>query len=227
MTFKKTNFYWYLSRRCRKNNIRKDGHSQYGQDVTVWELLGRLTHGVFVDIGANDGVTFSNSLLFEEKGWDGICVEPHPVMFKKLQEKRKCNLVNSCIAGEDGIVNFLVVEGSENMRSGILEFLDQHNIELIDKGIAEHGGSKRTEPIEAISPQTLLERFNIQQIDYLSIDTEGCELQILRQFDFKKIPVKIISIENGDRKPSVFNYMTRINYELVKTVGCDEIYCKK
>jgi len=52
-------------------------------------------------------------------------------------------------------------------------------------------------------------------------------LQILRQFDFKKIPVKIISIENGDRKPSVFNYMTRINYELVKTVGCDEIYCKK
>lgn len=101
-------FCWYLKRKRRKANIRNDGYSQYGQDITVFELLGSPKNGFFLDIGANDGKTYSNSLLFEEKGWEGICIEPHPTIFVELEKTRKCHLINSCVSGTDGIVQFFI-----------------------------------------------------------------------------------------------------------------------
>ena len=107
MNIFQTKAYWYLKRKLRKKNCRNDGYSQYGQDQVVFELLGKPKTGVFIDIGANDGLTFSNSFLFEEKGWQGICIEPHPTIFSELQNTRKCHCVNACIADKDGWVDFL------------------------------------------------------------------------------------------------------------------------
>lgn len=216
--------HWFVQHKRRKANIRKGGYSQYGQDITVFELLGKPPQGVFLDIGANDGKTYSNSLLFQEKGWTGVCVEPHPIIFEALRENRNCELVNACIANKDGIVNFLVVDGPANMLSGILEFCDTHHKERIEKEMSQTGGNKRIIPIEALSPTTLCSRFNINQIDFLSIDTEGCELPILKSFDFEKTPVRMVSVENGSRSPAVFRYLTSKGFHLVKCIGCDEIY---
>jgi FkbM family methyltransferase len=227
MGFEHTKLYWYLKRKQRKKNIRTDGHSQYGQDRSVFELLERPANGVFLDIGANDGISFSNSLFFEEKGWTGICVEPHPLIFKTLQEKRKCHLVNACISDQDETVDFLVVEGRSHMLSGIDQFLDDRHRQRIDREIAEYGGSKRIIEIEALSLASLLGRFSIGEVDYLSIDTEGCELPILRNFDFETTHVKTIGVENGTRSPDIFRYLTSVGYRLAKCVGCDEIYIRK
>lgn len=224
MRIKNSLLYWHIQRKQRKKNIRKGGYSQYGQDLTVYDLLGQLDNGVFLDIGANDRVSLSNSLFFEEKGWTGVCVDPHPVIFETLKTKRHCHLLNACITDKDGIVNFLVEEGKPNMLSGILEFLDERHRTRIDKEIAETGGSKRTIEIEALSPQTLLKRFGIDRVDYLSIDTEGCELSILKTFDFQKTPVRVVGVENGTRPPDLFRHMCSVGHTLVKCVGCDEIY---
>lgn len=226
MHFNKSWLYWYIHRKRRKSNIRKDGHSQYGQDVVVYELLGCPPQGVFIDIGANDGVTFSNSLLFEEKGWTGVCVEPHPDIFQNLPQNRNCHLVNACIADEDEWVDFLVVEGHSNMLSGIYDFLDQRHLKRIDAEIERYGGNKRVVTIEALSPESLLRRFSINNIDYLSIDTEGCELPILKKFDYESTSIKAIGVENGTRSPDLFRFLTSKGYKLVKCVGCDEIYMR-
>lgn len=162
--------------------------------------------------------------MFEEKGWTGICVEPHPVIFEKLEEIRHCHLVNACIADEDRLVDFLVVEGESHMLSGIHEFLDERHRARIDKEVAEMGGNKRVIEIEALSPKTLLMRFGIDRVNYLSIDTEGCELAILKAFDFKRTHVDIIGVENGSRSPEIFRHLKTVGYSLVICVGCDEIY---
>lgn len=227
MLFKDSYLHCFIQRKLRKNNITTEGHSQYGQDVAVYEILNKPSYGVFLDIGANDGVTFSNSLYFEQKGWTGICVEPHPTIFKQLSENRQCNLLNACIASSDSTVDFLSVEGPGNMLSGIMQYLDQSDLDRIDKEIAQHGGHTQEIQIEALSPETLLKRFNITEIDYLSVDTEGCELSILKVFDFDKTPVKVIGVENGSRSPELFNYLIQQGYQLKKCVGCDEIYVRK
>jgi FkbM family methyltransferase len=222
-----TKLFWYLKRKFRKANIRKGSPSQYGQDQVVYELLGRPEKGTFVDIGANDGMSFSNSLFFEEKNWTGLCIEPHPTAFKALEETRSCHCLNACVLDSDTKVNFLVVEGPAHMLSGIASFMDAHHLNRIKLGIQESGGHEETIQIDAISPRTFLARYSITHIDYLSIDTEGCELEILKHFDLKEIEVKVIGVENGSRSPELFNYLNRAGYKLRSCVGCDEIYTKR
>jgi len=219
--------YWYLKRRFRKKNCRKDGHSQYGQDQVALELLREPQKGVFLDIVANDGLTISNSLLFEEKGWQGICIEPHPAIFNELQNNRKCHCVNACIADKDGWVDFLAVEGPSHMLSGIFSFMDPYHLERIEKEIAENGGCKKLIKVEALTPATLLKRYSITDIDFLSIDTEGCELPILQTFNFDENPASVISVENGSRSASLFKFLSSRGYSLHQCIGCDEVYIKK
>jgi FkbM family methyltransferase len=224
MKLHQTNIYWYWKRKFRKANIRNDGYGQYGQDQVAYELLGKPQSGTFLDIGANDGVNFSNSLFFEKKGWSGICVEPHPVIFKILQKGRSCHLENACISDNDGTVNFLVVNGASNMLSGIDDFLDDRHRERIQSDIAINGGSTELIPIAALSPSSLLSKYGYKSIDFLSIDTEGCELEILKSFNLKKTAPRVISVENGTRSNSLFKYLTAQGYKLSQCVGCDEIY---
>lgn len=222
----KTKFFWYLKRKRRKANIRRNSPSQYGQDQVVYELLGKPTSGTFLDIGANDGVTFSNSLFFEEKNWSGLCVEPHPIAFEALEKARSCDCLNACVIDKDSNVDFLVIEGPGHMLSGIHSFMDKDHLRRIEKELEVNGGEQKKIKIDALSPEIILNRYSIKQIDYLSLDTEGCELQILKHFDFSKIDVKIIGVENGSRTPELFYYLNKIGYRLSKCVGCDEIYIK-
>ena len=224
MKLPQTKLSWWLKRRQRKSNIRKGCHSQYGQDIAAHELLGMPSTGVFMDIGANDGITFSNSLYFEQLGWQGICVEPSPHVFKTLQSKRNCHCVNACISDRDGTVDFIAVEGPSHMLSGIEAFLDERHLERIDREIASKGGSKSRIQIEALSPATLLKRYNYDKIDFLSIDTKGCELPILNNFDFNSTPTRCISIENGSRSSQLFTFMASRGFRLATCVGCDELY---
>ncbi len=227
MLFRNSKLYWYLKRKRRKANVRKGAYSQFGQDVITFELLGNPVTGTFLDIGANDGVTGSNSLLFERIGWNGICIEPNPTIFKILETKRNCPKVNACISATDGTADFLVVDGPCNMLSGIKDFLEDSHLRRINREIKEAGGRTRIIEIETLSPKTLLERFNINEVDYLSIDTEGAELSILKNFNFKEISVKVIGVENNIRSPDIFYYLTSKGYQLVKCVGCDEIYMRR
>ena len=223
----KTKIYWQVKRKFRKYNIRKNSPSQYGQDQVAYELLNKPETGTFVDIGANDGVTFSNSLFFEKLNWTGVCIEPHPIAFQELTTARSCELLNACISETDSIVDFMLVEGSSHMLSGISSFMDSTHLERIDREIEINGGDKRLIKIDAICPETLTKNYNLKQIDYLSIDTEGCEREILRKFDFSKINVKVIGVENGSRSPELFNYLNTVGYKLHKCIGCDEIYHKR
>ena len=223
----KTQIYWQLKRKFRKYNVCKSSPSQYGQDQVVYKLLGKPKNGTFIDIGANDGVTFSNSLFFERIKWTGVCIEPHPIAFHELASARSCELLNACISETDSIVDFMVVEGSSHMLSGISSFMDSAHLERIDREIEINGGKKRLIKIDAICPKTLIKNYNLKRIDYLSIDTEGCEMEILKKFDFSEIKIKVIGVENGSRTPELFNYLNTVGYKLYKCVGCDEIYHKR
>ena len=110
------------------------------------------------------------------------------------------------------------------MLSGILKFMDKRHLERIDRDIQEEGGSKNITQVKALSPKSLLNRYGYDKVDFLSIDTEGCELPILKHFDFNEIPVQVISVENGSRSPEIFKYLVSAGYQLAKCVGCDEIY---
>lgn len=203
--------------------------SQYGQDEYLDKKLFReKENGIFIDIGANDGVMYSNTWFFEKKrNWKGICIEPIPATYKKLQANRNSINVNGCIASSSGNLKFLQVSGYAEMLSGLIDHYDEKHLARIDKEIAEHGGSKEIIEVVSYHVNDLARQNHFDKIDYCSIDTEGNELAILKSIDFDQLPIEVLSVENNYQGPEMEKFMKSKGYRLIKRLICDEIYVLK
>jgi FkbM family methyltransferase len=203
-----------------------DGYfSQYGQDKFVDQVLfAEERGGVFLDVGAYDGVTINNTCFLEQsRGWTGMCVEPLPKEFAKLQSARKAVCINGCAALEDGSVDFLQVHDNE-MLSGRVETFDQRHVERIEDAIQQAPDAKELIRVRAYALPGLLRAHGIAHVDFLSLDTEGGELDLLKSLDLAGLGVRAIAIENNYGGPDIEHYLSRQGYELAAFMGCDEIY---
>lgn len=197
--------------------------SQYGQDKWVVEtLLPGKRKGVFVDIGANDGVTFSNTLYLErELGWTGIAVEPIPKVFAKLAANRTCQVVEGCVGDPPGKRKFRVVTGYAEMLSGLSNEYDPRHEDRVRREVSEKGGEIQEIEVECFDFNALLSGHGITTCDYLTIDVEGGEWSIIKSIDFKRFDIRIIGVENNYRDTRVRDFLAQTGYKLHSVVGDD------
>jgi FkbM family methyltransferase len=173
--------------------------------------------GFFVEIGAFDGKSQNSTVVLEKKGWQGVCIEPVRSNFELLQKNRKCKKINGAVWNKSG------------------------TIDIADVGIPGWTGIKEThqhQHKEKYNTETIIipvkcYRFHEldlpNQIDYLQIDTEGCELDILNDIDKTKYNIDYICIEdnlslNGDT--TYHDFMTKYGYEWIYTYEHDKLYKK-
>ncbi|MGB0907995.1 MAG: FkbM family methyltransferase [Maricaulaceae bacterium] len=207
---------------------RGGGYGACGQDILIAELLGHKRDGVFFDIGANDGVTISNSYYFEkELGWSGVAVEPLPAIFSSLEHHRNCHLVNGCVTPVAGTAKFLEMEGQNNM----LSTLEQNNRGLTARRLRNNAKRHKTGvkeiDVACFTFSSLVDKFDIKAIDFLSVDTEGGELEILKSINFNATPVSIISVENNYYKADIRTFLEAQGFAYYGTFKIDEIYILK
>jgi FkbM family methyltransferase len=151
----------------------------------------------FIDIGANDGKTFSNTFLLEKKyNWKGICSEPLPSAFEQLVKCRSIICDNNAVFSKSG----LSLEFSESdLLSGITKFIDCYD------------DSKKGNQIivNTITLQNLLDNYKAPKIiQYFSLDTEGTELEILKSVDFFTYTFLYINLEHNYIEPRRSNIRT-------------------
>lgn len=195
---------------------KQTSYSQYNQDEFVDLYFKKKKGGFFLDIGANDGISHSNSYFFEKnRGWSGICIEPIPDVFKKMTEIRQSINYNVCISEEEGIVNFRRVHGAPEMLSGILEFMTPEHISRIKKECELNNGSYEDIKIESRNINSILESHGINKIDYLSIDTEGAELIILKTINFEKLNIEFLTVENNESSEEIRNFLKAKGYQYI------------
>lgn len=205
-------------------------YSQKGQDKFLNEnIFKNKKNGVFVEVGAHDGISFSNSYFFEKNlEWTGICIEPNPKIFNTLKANRSCICEQLCISNSDEIKEFLLCDGYIlEMYSGLLENYDPRHLNRIDEEISVFGGNKKIISVNCCILQDLLDKHNIKHIDFLSIDTEGGETFIIKSIDFEKISIDIIIVENNFNESDIKNYLETKNYILIEHIGKDDIYIKR
>lgn len=190
----------------------------------IHELFNFKTEGFFVDIGAHNGVSLSNTKFLEDLGWDGICIEPHPNVFKQLVDNRKCKKVNCALWNEDTKVNFLSLSGYTEMLSGIYESYDTRHYNRILNELNTYGGNSEMIEIDAMKFESVVDKKNI---DFLSIDTEGSELQILERINFNEYDIKVICIENNFFDENFNEFFKERGYEYYTNVFIDYLYVKK
>ncbi len=203
--------------------------SQCKQDEFIDKIVfNQKEGGYFIEIGAYDGITFSNTAFLEkQRKWRGICVEPMPNAFNKLKNNRKCDLINGCIYSKEGFVEFLHVEGASEMLSGIANTYDSRHCSRIDKEIVERGGDKKYIKVKAYNLNNLLDERNIKTVDFCSIDVEGGEWDVLQTIDFSKITIKSFTIENNYKDDKIKNFLISKNYTFIGNLEMDEIYVSK
>lgn len=190
-----------------KDIINNNSFSQLGQDKWVMEVLNNKQNGVFVDVGAVDGIQLSNTYSLEtNSNWTGLCVEPSK-QYQKLIENRKCLTDKRAVYNENGkMVKFLEVHSRDpfNMFSGIDESLDDYT----------RAGEFYN--VKTVTLDSLLKEHNlVPGIDYLSIDTEGSEWEIIKDFPFSKWKIKLITIEHNMVEPQrsqIFQLLSSYGY---------------
>jgi len=205
-----------------------ESYSQYGQDKFIYENFFKTCArpGFFVDIGAYDGITCSNTLMFERHlGWKGICIEPHPGAFAKMKKFRTAICVNCAVSETPGKAKFLDVKmpNAWAMFSGLKENYDERHMHLIDT----LGKITAEIEVEVRRLSYILDKNKIRHIDYMSIDTEGSEWKILQGFDFAKYDVSVLSIENNYHDMNIRKHMVDNGYQLINIFGgIDDLYIK-
>tara|TARA_Y100000992_G_scaffold243367_1_gene174403 strand:+ start:87 stop:941 length:855 start_codon:yes stop_codon:yes gene_type:complete len=195
--------------------------SQAGQDKIIKNhFFQNNKNGFFIEIGAYDGIIGSNCCHFEKfLNWEGIAIEASKIQYDKLKNNRKCKTVNKAISNKIKDVEFVeVIEGLTQM-SGI----NNENNTAIE--IINNNKNSKTK-ISKITTTTFEEEIKSNlEIDYLSIDIEGEELDLLKSIDFNKYTIKVISVENN--VPDKFNYNTFFkskNFSFFDRIGQDEIF---
>lgn len=202
-------------------------YSQYRQDKLIDFLFRKKRNGIFLDIGANDGISLSNTYSLEkERAWSGLCVEPIPEVYKKLVSNRNCITENCCISNQNGNVTFRRLTGQLEMLSGILDFFDESHMLRVEQEIIRTGERYEDITIKCQDINSLLEKHNISHIDYCSIDTEGAEFQIVTSIDFDKIDITAFSIENNTQDTSIREFLKKRGYEFFWS-ELDDFFVKK
>ena len=171
-------------------------HSQLGQELEVIKFYNNKEGGFFIEIGASDGLELSNTYLLETKyKWKGICCEPIPKKFEKLVKNRPNSICyKQAVYNQSGLILPFDISNSYDLLSGISEHIDKHKSSV--------DNDKTTVQVETISLLDVLEKSNAPSfIEYMSLDTEGSEFEILKNFDFEKYTFGLIDVEHNFMEP--------------------------
>jgi FkbM family methyltransferase len=189
--------------------VLRNSSSQLGQDLFVLSEVNFKKHGYFVEFGATDGVSGSNTWLLEKEfSWNGILSEPAKRWHQSLFGNRTCNIETNCVWRESNqTITFNETEWGELSTIDVFSSSDYREQER------KRG---RKYDVKTLSLEDLLNKYHApREIDYLSIDTEGSEYEILKSFDFEKYRIRIITCEHNftPQRDKVFELLAGKGYE--------------
>ena len=165
--------------------------SQIGQDMFVLAELGFKRDGFFVEFGATNGKDLSNTWMLEkEMGWTGILAEPAWVWHDDLVKNRTAKISFDCVWSKSH--ELLSFNQSSSPELSTIDDFSDSDMHKDDRKI----GDKYE--VYTTSLMDLLKKYKApKEIDYLSIDTEGSEFEILSAFDFDAYKIKVITCEHN------------------------------
>lgn len=199
-------------------------YSQFNQDQFLEKNVFKgFKFGIFMDIGAHDGITINNTLYFEKiNNWHGYNIEPIPTVFDKLKTNRQnCININCAVSNEDSETDFICNTGYTEMISGIKKTYDNRHHNRLNNEIEKYGGESKIIKVNTKKISTLCDEYNIKYIHYLSIDVEGAEFDVIKSIDFNKVFIDVIGFENNyeDNSQQIINYLLNNSYILIHKSG--------
>lgn len=204
-------------------------YGQFEQDRFLFEhFFPDTKNGTFIEAGAADGEIKSNTYFFEQLGWKGLCIEPRLDPFNSLCKLRNCYTENvglSTTNQPESDVKFLELTGWGSGLSGVIKNYDARHVQRIRKETQHpnHHTSKEI-TINTVPLQSLIDKYGLHQLDLLSLDIEGGELDVLKTLDWDRNQIKVILVENNYKESGFIRYLDSLGYRVATRIVCDEVY---
>jgi FkbM family methyltransferase len=174
----------------------KDGLSQAGEDRYLYEnFFFDKRNGVYLEMGALDGLQYSNSAFFSRKlGWSGLLIEGSPKKFDALKANRgeRDICVNAMICSSEKPLHYIESDDVKNAVGGAWELMTPHFKALKHGDMTEEKVSKLS-TVPCVSMADILSNFGIRHVDIFSLDVEGAEAQVLETIDWQVSPTSFPS----------------------------------
>jgi len=199
------------------NGIKTKYYGQFDQDYWVIDdVFDFKKNGFFIELAAGDGIKLSNTYLLEKKyNWNGICIEANNNSFKKLKANRNCICINACVDDSVKTVKFTPV--GKEIIGGIIDS-DTDNKCLMGSGKFEY---KKTVPLVDIFIEYNAPRI----IDYFSLDVEGAEYRVLKNFPFNKYIFLAMNVERPNKQ--LVELLRKNGYLKVGSNFADKLFIHK
>ena len=194
------------------------------QDEWVAKDIFKLKKkGFFIDLASTDGIHQNNTYVLEKRlNWSGICIEPNASFFNRLKKNRNCICVNSVVSKNESNVKFFENGGI----GGIIGDKYDNNYQKRSALLSKKKNFRKIKNYRSTTLLSILKKFNAPKtIDYLSLDVEGSEEEILKKFPFKKYKFLTLTIERPSK--SLNKLLFKNKYLFVKNYKVDTFYIHK
>ncbi len=205
--------------------------SQYGECEILHAHFMEKPPGYFIDIGAADGIRYSNTLNLIKSNWSGILVEPCHHFLKTLEsnyfEHDKVNIFPGAVSNYDGTSKFHVWEKGEDSQ---ISTIVKEQYEGIKKSEWFSRMGKFTDEywVDVLKPTSLFKKFNVPKyIEFIDLDAEGSEMHILEAWPWDDYEVELFCIEFSMGKDVVNDFMSKKGYVQWIETGGNIFYCKE
>lgn len=198
-------------------------YGQHKEDEYLATFYPENYIGVCVEVGAYDGINYSNTYHFEKKGWRALCIEPVDESFDKCQKSRK-ECVNCCISNEDTEdkeFHVFCLNGNTSAISGLepdQRLIDSHSHLISDRRLCKTKVRSLTSLLDELQYPS--------NIDFVSIDTENTELDVLKGIDFAKYNIKCFVIENNFNESFCEDYLKQFGYIKIHRIAVNDFFVK-
>lgn len=202
-------------------------HAQFGEDRLLADRFFRgRESGICVEVGAGDGVRFSNSAYFERLGWRCLLIEANPEAASACQRNRTGTVVHAAVVAKSTgePVSFAIAEDCGDLSS--LE-MNEHNLTALKRYFGRV--ALRYVDVPASTLDALLESWQPDgPIDFVTIDVEGKEYEVLQGFDLERWAPRIVIVERNERRPQwrVLRYFRRAGYRFGMKSGVNDWYMR-
>ena len=199
--------------------------SQYKQDEFLnSQVFFGQREGIFIDVGAYDGFDISNTYFFEKTlRWTGVCIEPSPQSFELLKENRSCILENCAIGDIEGNLDFVNITGWASSASGFDDETKKISKTAKDS-VEQHGGNWEIIKIPTFRLDTILNKHKLRLVDYMSIDVEGFEINVVKSINWDDYYVRYLTVEKNVSINEVTEHLKQFSYSILQDMAGDLIF---
>lgn len=201
--------------------------SQWGDDDLLWQFFRYKSEGFYIDVGSFDGIHLSNTYSFELQDWTGICVEAFPSYYQLCKEARSNSIcIHAACVGDDSLNTVTFYTERLGLLSGIEPQLSDVQSRYDYRGIEFNGFEEIKVP--AVTLNSILKEHlkDEMSIDFISIDVEGSELDVLAGLDLKRYRPRVLVLEANSKqeRDKLVAYLKPFGYKLGRVLSVNVFF---